>query len=290
MAAPGRNLAKAALRIGLSGLALYFVFRQIDFQLFTDLLRSATPLWLVVAVILYAVSKVVSAFRLNQYFRANEISLSENVNLRLYWVGMFYNLFLPGGIGGDAYKVWLLHSQGAPTRKVFQSVFFDRLSGLYTLGFLGLVTAWFSFPEMSMRSLLFAAAFMILAGGIAVHYVFARSFVPILAATTLYALAVQVIQLLCAWALLQAVGVTQGTWAYLTVFLVSSAVSVLPISIGGVGIRELVFITATAYAPLAEETAVAFSMIFFLVTVVSSLPGAWIKPERLVLPQKKTEG
>lgn len=272
------RFAKAALRIAISAVALYLVFRQVDTQQLAGIIGAAQPAWLFVGVLFYAFSKLISSLRLTQYFHANGILLSELSNLRLYWIGMFYNLFLPGGIGGDAYKVWVLNRDyGASATKAFQSVLFDRLSGLLVLAILACLTAWFAFPEAPWAYLLLPAALLAVAGLALAHFVFAKVFLKIMLSTTLYSLAVQLIQMACAWTLLHAIGVTENTGDYLAVFLVSSAAAVLPITIGGIGIRELVFVTAAQYTPVAQESSVAFSLLFFAVTAVCSVPGAFIR-------------
>lgn len=259
-------------------MALYLVFQQVDAQQLTGIIETAQPAWLLAGLMLYAFSKLTSSVRLTQYFHANEIPLTELSNLRLYWIGMFYNLFLPGGIGGDAYKVWVLHRDyDVSATKAFQSVFFDRISGLFMLAMLACLTAWFAFPQAPWTFLLLPSALLALIGLVLVHYLFAKAFLKIILSTTLYSLVVQLIQMACAWTLLRALGITENTGAYLAVFLVSSAAAVLPITIGGIGIRELVFITAALYAPVSAESSVAFSLLFFAVTVVSSLPGAFVR-------------
>src|ERR1700761_7528298 len=48
---------------------------------------------------------------------------------------MCYNVLLPGGIGGDGYKIYLLHKRyKLPTKKVFWAILFDRLSGFWAIG------------------------------------------------------------------------------------------------------------------------------------------------------------
>lgn len=278
MALHVHSFVKVALRVVLSALALYLVFRQVDVQQLSGIIRTAQPAWLFAGLLLYAISKLVSSFRLTQYFHANGIPLTERSNLRLYWIGMFYNLFLPGGIGGDAYKVYILHrDHGATASKAFQSVLFDRISGLFMLAVLACLTAGLAFPQAPWASLLLPAAFLAMTALVLVHYLFAKTFIKIILSTTLYSLAVQLVQLVCAWTLLRAVGVTDNVTAYLAVFLVSSAAAVLPISIGGIGIRELVFVTAAQYAPVSQASAVAFSLLFFVVTAVCSLPGAFVR-------------
>jgi hypothetical protein len=52
-------------------------------------------------------------------------------------------------------------------------------------------------------------------------------------------------------------------------------VAVIPFTIGGVGARELVFVYAGQLLQVDIEKAVAFSLIFFLITACSSLAGAF---------------
>ncbi len=278
-----RNRLKAALRIGLSALGLYLVFRQVPPDTILQTLRQVNPWWLVAGLLLYAASKWVSAYRLNRYFSAQGIFLTDRENLRLYWVGMFYNLFLPGGIGGDAYKVWFVHRHfDAPVAKAVLSTLVDRLSGLLMLGLLACLTATYAFSSEPWASWLPALVVLIAMGTVVMHHLIGKSFVRPLPIATAYSLGVQLLQLGCAWTLLQALGVQDLVSAYLTVFLVSSVVAVLPLTIGGIGLREWVFVAASGIVPISPETSVAFSLLFFLLNAASSLPGAAITLEKPV--------
>jgi hypothetical protein len=86
----------------------------------------------------------------------------------------------------------------------------------------------------------------------------------------------QLFQLVCAWFILRSLGVTENILAYQLVFLLSSIVAVLPLTIGGVGARELVFVYAHTYAGIEETSAVAFSLMFFLISAVTSLVGVFV--------------
>ncbi|HRF24042.1 MAG TPA: lysylphosphatidylglycerol synthase transmembrane domain-containing protein, partial [Chitinophagaceae bacterium] len=96
------------LKIVVSGLCIWYVSGKIDFRKAGEALQKANVFYLVLALLTFVVSKIIASFRLNIYFKNIFIRLSEWTNLKLYWLGMFYNLFLPGSIGGDAYKVLLL--------------------------------------------------------------------------------------------------------------------------------------------------------------------------------------
>lgn len=269
------NLLRFFLKLTLSLVAVYVVVQNIDRQELTAILRSANPGWLVAGIVGYNLSKILSSFRLSYYLRASGLHLSEKENLRLYYIGMFYNLFLPGGIGGDGYKVWLLsRDTGVTTKSVFQAVLFDRISGMVLLCTLAFLFGWLAFPELPYRHMLLVAAVASIPALFFMKRLMAKQFLPSFAKTTLLSAGVQGIQVLCAWTLLNCLGIGNHPLAYITVFLVSSVVSVLPISIGGIGIRELVFLAAAGLSPIARDASVAFSFLFFLVTAISSLPGS----------------
>ncbi|MBL7865234.1 MAG: flippase-like domain-containing protein [Cyclobacteriaceae bacterium] len=277
MASKIRSAAKLVLKVTVSAVALVFVFRNIDTKQLGNLVASVDPGWLAVAWITYNASKILSAERLTRYFHANHISINKKENLILYFIGMFYNLFLPGGIGGDAYKVWVLNRESrASGISAVQAVIYDRLSGMVLLGILGCLFSWLAFPHFPYRMVFIVGAVLALPLFFIVNRILASQFVPGFITTSILSAGVQGFQVICAYALLIGLGIDQAEVAYVAVFLLSSVVAVLPISIGGIGIRELVFITAADYAAISSDQAVAFSLLFFLVSAISSVPGGFL--------------
>jgi uncharacterized membrane protein YbhN (UPF0104 family) len=76
--------------------------------------------------------------------------------------------------------------------------------------------------------------------------------------------------------LLMGMGIAENYLAYLLVFLASSVATIIPITIGGLGLRELVFLYGARYLGLDADISVAVSLLFFLITLVSSLPGIYL--------------
>ncbi|WP_237563204.1 lysylphosphatidylglycerol synthase transmembrane domain-containing protein [Algoriphagus kandeliae] len=268
----------------LTGLALYLVFRKIDTAQLFDLVKTIHWFWLVPAVLLFILSKVATAVRLNQYFKNIGLILSEKLNFRLYLVGMFYNLFLPGGIGGDGYKVYLLNKEfKTPVKKLLQAALLDRLGGLVAIVFLLfglflLVDLDLEFLESRLwNGLMIAGLILTIPGFWIIQRLVFKDFLPSFWSANLWSFAGQIAQLICAWFILMALGIDENILAYQLVFLLSSIVAVLPLTIGGVGARELVFVYAHQYAGIEETAAVAFSLIFFLITAGVSLMGAFVK-------------
>jgi len=276
-----KKLAKLLLKTVVTFGAIAYVASKIDFAALGTTLISADWLWLVLALIAFNASKILSSVRLNRYFKALNLRIDEKTNLILYYIGMFYNLFLPGGISGDGYKIYLLHKRYQTGFKpLTQATLLDRISGLAALLFLGALL--FVFSAFADR---FALLVPVAVAGMALvlpvtwlmtKKLFAR-FLPVFRSTTWYAFGVQLLQLLSALFIVYALGVSGLTVEYLTLFLVSSVVAVLPVSIGGIGLRELTFLYGFGLIGGDVNTAVSFSLLFFLITVLSSLAGAFLK-------------
>lgn len=284
---------KTILKLVVSSLALVFVFNKIDLPSLWALLKKCHVLLLILAGIFFILSKVISAFRLNYFFRSVDISLHEVANLKLYWLGMFYNLFLPGGIGGDGYKVFYLKKrQNYPVKKSILATVFDRLSGLLALILLCLFFALF-IPEkpISNPCLLIISGFGIIIFYVVVHHWF-NLFYPTLHITNLLAFLTQLSQVISAFLILKALGNETHTIEYLFVFLLSSVVAVIPFTIGGIGAREIAFLYASSYLNLDTSLSIALSLLFFFITALVSLFGiiyvyrsGAIYPERNQAPE-----
>lgn len=279
-----KNYLKTFLKLLLTGLALYLVFQKIEKEQLFHLTQSIEWVWIIPAVILFVLSKVATAIRLNRYFENIGIRIPAKENWRLYLIGMFYNLFLPGGIGGDGYKVYLLNKVfKTPVKKLFQAVLLDRLGGLVAIVFL-LFGLFLVVPveiqlleTSSWKGLMIAGLILTLPAFWLVQKLVFTDFLPSFWAGNTWSLIGQLAQLICAICILLSLGIDEKIMAYQLVFLLSSIVAALPLTIGGIGARELVFIYAHTYVGIEETVAVAFSLIFFLISAAVSLGGVFIK-------------
>ena len=269
---------KLALKIVVTGACIWYISGKIDTDHTRKILLQADWVYGLPALILFALSKLISAIRLQVNFRNIQLPISTKDNLRLYWLGMFYNLFLPGAISGDIYKVILLSKKfNRPTKKIITAVLLDRFSGLLGLGILLAQMSFFVILP-AITPLLISLAALI---SIALFYFLLRRYFPDFKKgfypTLLIGIAVQVLQLASVYMIMQSIGITQNEPACLFIFLVSSVASVLPVTIGGLGIRELVFLEGAAWFQTGTEKAVLISLIFYLITLFTSLWGAiWL--------------
>lgn len=282
-----KNNLKLLLKVGLTVAALYIVGRKIDLPETKQILFRANAVWLFAALLLFNASKVLSAVRLNRFFKSIGLQLTQAYNLQLYYVGMFYNLFLPGGIGGDGYKVYLLNQKyNIGIKPLLAATLLDRLSGMVALlflagllSFVGAVYTQAKLPNYWHYLAIIGQIILLPLFYLVVKYWF-KLFYADLHTTNLQAFGVQLLQLLCCYCILCSLDIRNGTVFYLFLFLLSSVVAVLPFTIGGVGARELVMIFGYTYLPINTNSAVAFSLLFFLITAISSFAGAFLQTEK----------
>ena len=96
------------IQILLSVLFIYLTFSKINIDSLTLILKESNLLLFTISPVLYFISQIISSERLRNLLRVNGYKLSFKENGKLYLIGMFYNFFVPGGIGGDLYKTYLL--------------------------------------------------------------------------------------------------------------------------------------------------------------------------------------
>lgn len=268
---------KVVLKVLVSLLLLWWVLRQIQDESIWRAIGAAKLEWVLVATLFYIVSKWFSAIRLLELFKACNIPLNKGFNLRMYLLSMFYNLFLPGGVGGDAYKAYYINRQtGKPLGMMLKVILVDRLSGMFILLVLCLLFL-FGIP-LPYAGLYYAIVPAILMGGLCYYFVvrwFQKELLSVFHLSNFWSMGVQLTQLAGAWALMMAVDLHEHYWLYMEVFLISSVVSVLPLTIGGLGAREMVFLYASKWFLLQEAPSVAISMLFYILTSVVALAGAY---------------
>lgn len=285
------DVLKTPLKILVTGALLYFVFQKIELKEVRAVYSQSNPLYFLLAIFTFFCSQVISSHRLLGFFRAKGLQLAFGYNLKLYLLGMFYNLFLPGGIGGDGYKVYVLRTKfDVSAKKLITAIFADRLSGLWAMAFLAMLFVFYM-PEIVLPATPILLAF---AAGTLLYLFIAVRLLGIDLATAinghLKALLVQGLQVVTVVVILQALNFKSDMLPYLLTFLVSSLVAIFPFTIGGLGAREYVFVLAAGVLPMEEGIAVSLSLAFYLVSAVVALAGVYFlfrSNEFRSIPDKK---
>lgn len=275
----------------LAVLLLWWVWTLVGGQDMLNTMKRLSFVDFSVAFVLFNLGFVVATIRLQLYYLARNIHVPLWLLIRLGYVAMLYNLLIPGGIGADGYRVWHLRRYcGVRLRSALGLQLLHRLSGLLGLGVCGLLLLLM----LGMGSiaphwwhvlwLAFVAAMMI---GLIVYRVIVwrlwkESWRFSIRALSL-ALIGQGINLTAAWVLVQSLApsVMLGVshLGYLLLSTIAAVVGMIPISVGGLGLREATYAYGAPWLEqltgvnLQPEIGVALSLALFAISCMSVLPG-----------------
>src|SRR5437667_10035194 len=114
---------------------LYWVYHDPNRRAqMAEAIRNAEYRWVGMGILAYAVVEIAAAFRWHVLLKVHKIHLTLPRLTGLFFIGMFYNQFLPGGTGGDIIKSYYLLKE-TPDKKAgaLLAVVFDRFIGLVAL-------------------------------------------------------------------------------------------------------------------------------------------------------------
>lgn len=267
-----KKLLSTAFKIVVSVFLLYFVFKKISFSEIWATVKSVNIYYLFIAIIFFLLSQWISANRLLLFLKETGYHLSTKSNNILYLIGMFYNFFIPGGIGGDAYKIYTLNRNFEwNVKKLTASVFMDRFMGLTAIGILISILAYQILSPFGLIWLIPIAIVLI----IGISYFFNKRFFPsyigIYKKTLALSILIQLLQVASVICIISSLSDAQNFVNYILVFLISSVLSIF--SFSGIGIREYVFYQASIWLGIDSSTAVTIGFLFSIITAAISLFG-----------------
>lgn len=294
---------KARLAIGFGLLGLLLVY--IDFGDALRVLGSADPWPILWCVLLVVTGRLLIAHRWHLLVRISNPAVSFWALLRLTFVSGFLGFAAPGAIAVELIRVYGL-ARGAGMALALSSVLVERLTALVALVgllLLGLILGPLNLPEA--LSLWAWAAFvsvivallalfirrlralpLLLLRGRSVAPVRARfealfaqidlyrSRPTLLAWVVLLSITLQVFRVLEKIVLALALGIDVEPIYFFVVVPISIFVSLLPISIRGLGVRESVYVGLLGAVGVDAAAALTLSLLGFLIgSTVGLVPG-----------------
>lgn len=294
----------------ISGGLLYVLLSRVDTAQLWRVARTASWTWLGVALLLYLVMVLVSAWRWSLLLRAQHVAARLPLLVRSYLVATLFNNFLPSNIGGDVIRI--RDTAGAAGSKTLATtiVLVDRGLGLLGLVFVAAVGA--SLTAHAADTLGPWGAVLLWAGcvagvGVAVPILLWPEWVGrllhplkrlhqewveeritrLVGALAKFrdapgalglglagAVVVQAVLVAFYGAIAYALDVPIS-WAHLAILVpVSFVVQMAPVSLNGFGVREATFGVYFGRLGLPLESALAVSLIGAALMMVFSLSGA----------------
>jgi len=285
------------------GLLAYFLSR-VHPERFLHTFATANYSWIALALVIYLFTQAISAVRWAVLARPLGIATPFPNLLKYYLIGMFFNLFAPGTVGGDVSRIFYLvrdqeaHASGraVTTTHAAMSVLMDRAIGMIVLVWLG-AAGLLLFPEYAVPppvrsiTLLLAAGFV----GSVLLLPLLRRLLPqdshplvvkirlamrsyrtqwrALAAAAALSLAVHLIQSWMHVVMGRALGLAVPYSFCIIVYPLVGTFAAIPVSLNGLGLREGGYIYLLAVIGIGSENGIAFGLLLFLIVALDSLIG-----------------
>lgn len=264
---------------------MYYALSQVDLHRAFIAIADIDPLYLALAIVAQFVSTSISGMRSNFYHRGYEIQMPLRTSLLLYWFGNFYNMVLPGGVGGDVLKALKIAKAYAAKKSLALRIqLYERVNGFYPLVILAFIFIIFS-NLASYEDFKYLAAVLLVATTPlylwGVRYVLRDKVVLAMEAAVRYSLATQILHVASGYCLCLAFAqfLPQDLFIeFIALYLVSTIATIIPITAGGIGMKEFCFITIMPQVALNQwlDVGLSYAFISYVIALVVGLSGGLI--------------
>lgn len=293
------------LKTGVSAGILAIVFTHVNWNQLEAQVHHLSLSFVAFVLLYYTGCQWLSCLRWQVILKAAGHEISIWYLLSSYFAGMFLNNFLPGAFGGDVYRIYQIAQASQDSEVALVSVFLERFSGLAALSalaILGLLPAFHLIARWDII-LLFLACVVVLVGGVLliVSPQLLKWIKPWLERLHLNQLIIRfakIQQLIRQFTHHSALATSLGlslilmlavvyyhyliaqqlhisvSYLELLVFIpIVALITLLPISLGGLGIKEGLWIYLFSRIGISMEQALLLSFTMTTLALLISLPG-----------------
>ncbi len=143
------------LRIVISFLLLFLLLKFVNLSQFIAILKKADKKILVVVVFLNLMIVPFISYRWQIILASQKFLIKLSELVRLTFIGMLFNNFLPTCAGGDVVKGYYLLKDSDKKIDLGASVLFDRIIGTISIIIMALIAAILFYRRLPLRAILF---------------------------------------------------------------------------------------------------------------------------------------
>ncbi len=301
-----KKILAVLLRILISAAIILFLFKNIDAKSLAQVIKSANKALILISSIVFLASYVLALLRWRMLLAAVGIRLPLKRVIASYSAGIFFNLFLPSSIGGDFMRSVDLSVHTKKPKEIIATVFLDRLSGYIGLVILASLSFVFGGELVREKGTVFALGIIIfiLLFSLLVLFNkfiyrlisrFLRSSNPgnirglisdlhkeihifrhrktIIIKNIVLSILIQAMAPLSFALLAFSLGLKVNLVYFFIFIPIIGAITLLPISIGGLGLRDLTTIYFFGKVGIAKDIAFAMSLLNFSFILVFGILG-----------------
>ncbi len=299
------------IRIGISGGLLFFIFRKVDFAEIGIILKEANPYLLLAALGGYFITVGLSALRWHRLLRVQGIKIPYRRTLAYYFIGFFYNNFLPTTIGGGAVRALYAGKADKKMNESFSSMLIELIIGGWVLITFALIASLLWFREVPLYVVILPLAGVFILASVLVCLLFERGFMSkfkgIIERISVFGIRdktkefynalhiykdkkKQIVEALLLSFVIQfviafmnlSIGIALGFklpfMSYIIYPVIIGLLTTIPITMNGLGIREWGYGFFFAQVGLTSTEAVTLSLLFYIIGVIGSLVGGVLFP------------
>jgi len=287
-------------------LLFIYIFRKIDFNQFGATLRNARLDILAIAFLVLWIGHYICIYRWRMLMRPLMPVLTLNQLFGIYCIGLFFNLTFPTVVGGDVVKMYYAGRPSKSFAQSFAATFLDRDAGMLAMMIIAcsaILVYPVIVPRVPVPFIIWSAFFVFVLGNAGIFSLYChRILTGLLRRIRLSKIAVKVDMISNAFQIMgKHKGVLLGsliisivnqllvigvTWTmalglrihvspvYFLIFVpVVTLISMIPISLNGMGLREYAFMSLFGALGVPAASCIALGVLSSVVTILSSLPG-----------------
>jgi len=296
-----RNVMWQVLRIAVVALILWFVLRDLDFGTLLNSLRSVRPAYFLLAVGVWLVAVGFASLRWKVLISAISSDTPLLSTFIYNLIGAFYSQFLPGNITGDVVKGYYMARTQAKKAAMLSSAVIDRILGLVINGTIGFIALGFSPILLEVfelpRWVGWAVVVLVVVGvafGLAVVGWLARfedrfptpiakvyriiadyvDHLWVLARATILSIVYFLVWAVAIWILAHSARIDVVDYSTALLLLAAvNLVTVLPISVNGLGVREGTVVFLLGQFGVQSERAFVLSLLILAINLLVGIVG-----------------
>lgn len=305
-----KKLVLLLVRIIISvSLIVFLVKTQFkDIRSALEIIKSVNKPLLILSLSTHIFGIWITAVRWNTLLRTQKVKLGTTTLTLTVLIGFFFNNFLPTSIGGDVFRTYdAAKKANIPIETSASIIIVERFSGIISASTYAIIALFLGFTAIGNRSFIIPViiffiiciiiAFLILNPSILrlnklinkikflkkvkeklanIYFTFLsfKKFKWVLVRVMIYSFLLQFAVILNYFLAAKSLGINLNLTAFIFIVPVVTIIAMVPISIGGIGIREntLVFIM-TAMGVGSEQAALCALLIFLMLIFIGIIGG-----------------
>lgn len=293
-------------KLTVTTLLFFYLFRHIDFQQFGATLKNARLDIIALGFVVIWIGHYICIYRWRMLMRPLMPTLSVPHLFGIYCIGLFFNLTFPTVVGGDVVKVYYAGKPSRNYARSFAATFLDRDAGMLAMMVIAsaaILAYPVSVPGIPVALIVWSAFFAFVAVNIGIftpyfHRLLLRllhrlhleriagkvnavsgafqvmgNHPSILIGSLIISFINQLLVISVTWIIALGLRLSISPTHFLVFVPVITLISMIPVSLNGMGLREYAFLCLFGGIGVAPASCMALGILSSLIIILSSLPG-----------------